>query len=85
MNKRQLKSYVWYKDKCFFVSTIERDSSTIQQPPNLRYMETIIWEYSWETKKRGVSLGMVGEGQTLEQHFEVVRQLFNTGKYTEIG
>jgi len=50
-NDRIIKSYVWYGEKCFFVSTIERDSSCVVAPS--RYNETIVWEYNWATNERG--------------------------------
>ena len=43
---RIIKTYVWHGDKCFFVSTINRESSAAILPA-LRYNETMVWEYNW--------------------------------------
>lgn len=52
-DKRLIKSYVWHGDDCFFVSTIERDSSAAIKPPVPRFAETLVWEYDWDAVKRG--------------------------------
>jgi len=85
-NTRQLKSYVWcyHTDKCFFVSTIERDSSAMGEPPARRFMETIAWEYDWDTRERGKQVADTGSGYVLDQHFEMCWQLYKTGEYKEI-
>lgn len=49
-NDRVIKTYVWHDGKCFFVSTIERDSSAAGGPQ--RYNETIVWEFDWEKNER---------------------------------
>lgn len=51
-NERVMKSYVWHGEKCFFVSTIERDSSAAILP-SPRYNETMVWEYDWDKAERG--------------------------------
>lgn len=79
-DKRLLKSYVWHGDRCYFVSTIERDSSAQVVPPS-RYNETIAWEYDWDSQERGDMVAMEGEGAACRQHFAVCRSLFTTGKY----
>ena len=80
---RQLKSYVWHRTtgRCFFVSTIERDSSAMTEPPPMRFMETIAWEYDWDSRMRGELVAMDGSNNVLIQHFEMCRQLYNTGEY----
>lgn len=84
-DKRQIKSYVWQREsgRCFFVSTIERESSADVEPPSRWYMETIVWGYDWDARERGAMLAMAGSGPALEQHFEVCRQLYETGEYVE--
>lgn len=79
-DKRQLKSYVWHKDKCFFVSTIERDSSAAVAPPAPRYFETIAWDYDWDTGERGSSVGMEGDGPAFLQHFLMCETLYKHGE-----
>jgi len=82
---QQLKSYVWHHatGQCFFVSTNERDSSAATQPPVPRYMETLVWLVEWETDRRGPIVVQVAGGPAFNQHFEVCRQLWQTGKYVE--
>lgn len=50
-NDRVIKTYVWHGEKCFFVSTIERNSSAAAAP-GTRYNETIVWEFDWEKNER---------------------------------
>ena len=80
----QIKSYVWHHatGQCFFVSTIERDSSEAVLPTP-RFMETIAWEYDWDTRVRDNVVAQTGGGPALDQHFDVCRQLYQTGKYSE--
>ena len=51
MSDKVIQSYVWHEKECFFVSTIERDSSAMLAPG--RYNETIVWEYDYDARKRG--------------------------------
>lgn len=65
-NKPLWKSYVWYEDKCYFVSTIERTYDSYEG--SHRGQETIVWEYDWDTATRGNMLlqaGHVGDHQTI--------------------
>ncbi len=78
-DKRLLKTYVWHGDDCFFVSTIERDSSAAVDPPP-RFNETIAWEYDWDMKELGDQVGSSGSGPALLQHWEMVQSFFLTGK-----
>lgn len=57
-NKEVWKSYVWHDDKCFFVSTIERTFDTYAG--SVRGMETLTWEYDWNTGTRGKWIGQSG-------------------------
>ncbi len=66
---RIIKSYVWHGDDCFFISSIERDSSAICEPPPIRFYETIIWKWDWTKKERGELVWSNGGIHTLEQHF----------------
>lgn len=74
-----IKTYVWHDGKCYFVSTIERDSSAAIIPAP-RFNETIVWEYDWKTATRGKMIhqedavkGCIGV------HQEIVRIIFNYG------
>lgn len=75
----KIKSYVWHGDECFFVSTIELDSSAAISP-SPRYFETMAWEYDYATQERGESVAFEGDGPALAQHFRVCEQLYRTGK-----
>lgn len=79
-----IKSYVWHNSRCFFVSTIERDSSAMLYEH--RYNETIVWEYDWETSKRGELLFM-GEDivGSVNRHLEMCKELHRTGTVKESG
>jgi hypothetical protein len=57
-NKPVWKSFVWHKEKCFFVSTIERTFDTYEG--SIRGEETLVWEYDWEKSVRGKLLHQAG-------------------------
>lgn len=76
---RKLKSYVWHGEQCFFVSTIERDSSAMVGGPPARFHETLAWEYDWETKERGDIVAQDGDGEAFQQHFSMCELLFRSG------
>ena len=84
LDERKLKSYVWHKDQCFFVSTIMRDSSAFVSPAP-RYAETMAWEYNWDTQERGKQVGMTGDGPAFKQHFVMCEQLYKNGIFKEAG
>ena len=77
-DERVIKSYVWHDGECFFVSTINRDSSSMIGG---RYAETMVWGYDWDNRKRG---GLVGQGEASEGsiygHQQICKLLFDTGK-----
>ena len=78
-NDRVIKSYVWHNDKCFFVSTIERDSSA--EGDTLRFNETIVWEYDWKSAERGAQI--FGDGScrgSVDRHLEICRDIYKHGK-----
>ena len=76
-NERIAKSYVWHAGRCFFVSTIERDSSA---PQGGRYEETIAWTYDWDRQIRGHQI-YLGEGPGL--HWVICQELEKNGKIIE--
>ena len=78
----KLKTYAWHGDKCFFVSTIERDSSAMVHPPP-RFNETLVWDYDYATSVKAEIVAMAGGGPAFDQHFEVCRQLCAHGKYVD--
>lgn len=84
-SKRKLKSYVWHGEQCFFVSTIERDSSACVTPAP-RYHETIAWVYDWDGAETvGDMIWMEGEGECFAQHQHICEQLFRTGEVVDDG
>lgn len=81
-NQRVIKSYVWHGDRCFFVSTIERDSSALADPG--RYNETLVWDYDWDGHKTtNLSYQRDCVRGSIRQHLAVCQELFDTGRLTE--
>lgn len=74
LDNRVWKSYVWHKDKCWFVSTIERDYDTYEGVS--RGQETIVWEYDYEASARGK---MIAQGSHICDHQTMCRNLINDG------
>jgi hypothetical protein len=81
-NSRILKSYVWRGDKCFFVSTIERDSSASQGG---RYFETLAWDFDWDKQTKGEMIAHAGDGPAFRQHLDVVEQLYSRGFWKSVN
>lgn len=81
MNKQLILSHVNHGDKTFFVSTINRQSSSMDGGT---YAETMAWEFDQKTKER---LGLVGQQasltNSLSAHFRVCKKLFETGNCEE--
>ncbi len=69
------KSFVFFEDKCFFVSTIERDYDTYEGVS--RGQETLVWEYNWEKRERGDKI--IWYGGHICDHQAVCRCLINWG------
>ena len=84
-NKTLAQTHIWHGDKCFFVSTINRQSSATLAYGAV-YSETLVWEWDDETKQRGA---MVGQDEHCEDslfaHQRMVLRLFDTGSCEEIG
>jgi hypothetical protein len=75
---RSVKTYVWHEGRCFFVSTIDRDSSSMH---SLRFSETIIWEFDWATNKRGALLHAASDADgSIREHLRQVTALHETGE-----
>jgi hypothetical protein len=62
MSDKVMQSYVWHDGKCFFVSTIDRQSSAALSQGGT-YAETLVWDYDYEKRERGALVGQ-GEGAT---------------------
>jgi hypothetical protein len=74
-----IKSYVWHGGKCFYVSTIDRDSSAMLGPR--RFAETIVWEFDWEKNERGSIVYETGWlAGSIFKHSQVCEFLHDTGR-----
>lgn len=76
---RLAKSYIWYGKQCFFVSTIDRESSAALAY-GARYAETMIWIFDWDKNERGelIHQGEDSEG-CIDLHMAVCSQLHRHG------
>jgi len=75
MNK-QIQTYIYYQDKCFFVSTITRQSSA---SPEL-YNETIVWNYDSTNNERKEMLFQDEDSQgSIRTHLKICDELFYFG------
>ena len=79
MSNKVMQSYVWHEGKCFFVSTIDRESSA-EMAYGGRYAETMAWECNPETRERGalVVQDEDAEGE-IRTHVAVCQKLRVTG------
>ena len=74
---REIKTFVWHDGACFFVSTINRDSSSMLGG---RFAETIIWEFDWKTNKRGAQVNMSSDMEgSIREHMRQVASIHETG------
>jgi hypothetical protein len=79
-NERVIKTYVWHEGQCFFVSTIERDSSAAEGPR--RYNETVVWKYDWATHTRGELVFMADAPVgSIDTHQRIVEALHTLGTH----
>ena len=77
MDERVITSYVVSKDKKGFqISTAERSCSS-PYAPDLRYFETLVFEWNWELKTTGKLIHQVSGG--IDQHILCALHLFNNG------
>lgn len=82
MKRKVIQSHVWNDDKCFFVSTINRESSSAYSQGHT-YSETFAWEVDKEMK-RGALVGQDEAGtDATHVHFKVCKQLAEHGKWFE--
>lgn len=70
-----IKSYVYSNGKCYFVSTINRQSSSPLAPEYI-YAETMAWEYYPDRNERGklVFQGGDGKGQ-IDEHIRICKSI----------
>jgi len=76
------QTYVNYKNSWFYVSTINRESSS-QLSPGI-YSETIVWTYNLESRKREDMIYQGGYVEdSIKHHQQIVNELFETGQIDE--
>jgi hypothetical protein len=68
------KSYVYHGDKCWFVSTIERNYDTAVGV--IRGKETLVWNYDEEKRERGK---LIHQAEGLRDHQDICRELIRNG------
>lgn len=82
-NKTLIQTYVFFsnetqEDKAFYVSTIDRESSSMYGG---RYAETIVWEWdSAERKRRSILHMESGIQGSIRIHQHVCAELYEFGK-----
>lgn len=73
-----IQSYVWHDGKCFFVSTINRESSSMYGGT---YAETMVWEWDETKKERGRIVGQdEGSSGSIYAHQRMCKLIHETGK-----
>ena len=79
---RLIKSYVWHGDKCYIVSTIDRDSSSEQGG---RFSETMVWEFDWNKNERGKHIAFSDGGleSHIGRHLKLCQRIFDSGTFEE--
>ncbi len=78
-NKPLAKSYVAHEDRWWFVSTIDRDSSS---PYGVRYAETIVWEMPQGIPGERGEQVWTGDGAcegSLHEHCRIVQAIAAKG------
>ncbi len=77
MSRPIIQSYVWHGEKCFFVSTIDRESSAMEGGT---YAETMVWEFDFKERNRG---DIVGQGEdatgSAREHYALCQRLIDSG------
>jgi hypothetical protein len=77
-DKCLIRSYVWHEGQCFYVSTIDRDSSAMLGPR--RFAETIVWKFDFDANVRGEQMSMhSGLEGSVFTHLKVCGCLHETG------
>lgn len=52
MSEKIIQSYVWHGEKRFFISTINRETSSVLAAGHI-YAETMVWEWDEKSPERG--------------------------------
>ena len=78
MNTKVAQTHVWHEGACFFVSTINRESSSILGGT---FAETLVWKWDEATRQRGDLIGQTGGStDSIHAHQAMVKRLHETGK-----
>lgn len=79
MNETVIQTYVWHKDRRYFISTIERDCSAVSV--QTRYNETIVWDWPAGQEKRG-ALIFIDEDMagSIANHVRICNLIYNHGE-----
>ena len=79
MNNKLIQSYVYFKDQFFYVSTINRESSSMMGTGV--YSETIVWICDIDTLERGELIHQdEGRKDSIVKHMRICKTLNETGK-----
>lgn len=78
-NKMKLiQTYVFHKDRKFFISTINRLSSAADGG---RYAETMVWDITEGASNKGELIGQTDGGwNCISTHLKVCADIYNNGK-----
>ena len=84
MNEPLIKSYVYHNNECFFVSTINRESSA-QLVYGHVFAETMAWNLEPDCFTRKDLIGQFEDRKnSIVVHTEVCEQLIKTGELLEL-
>lgn len=84
MENKIIQSYVWHKGKCFFVSTINRESSAALAYGRI-YAETMAWGYDYEKRECGNLIWQDEDVENgIETHNKVCRELHKYGFLNDV-
>jgi hypothetical protein len=76
---RVMKSYVWHEGQCYFVSTINRESSALLAP-DLVYAETMVWKVNFDSGIREAIVHQAeGPRGSIAEHIAICQRLRATG------
>lgn len=73
------KTHLKYKDKYYFISTINRECSSMESY-GILYTETIAWEWNPETNTKGCQVTQdAGPEDSIQSHLRVIQFIYNGG------
>jgi hypothetical protein len=76
---RLAKSYIWHGQQCYFVSTINRESSAALAY-GARYSETLVFAFDWEKRERTDLLHQAdGAESSIHTHLDICKKLHEQG------